>query len=183
MKFDPLDSDSIDTLQRAIEILQQTGGKLSLTSAIEILLEALTDLSLELSRLYQEGCKGRQRNPELKFLENAKADELGNTRSVLIKSEQPLYWNPEIGEYLSNLARFFVFLQQRDNSAALDFIQDAMIKRRSLWKSETKVEKSNKTSVRPQKRKANGRQEAARRGFIRRRMKQGKHSRSAKKVV
>lgn len=108
-----LDKETIDRLIAALKVAKSAGFE-SLSSPVDLVLDACIDFSLELSDLLDQGAQERQANPSLKFLEKAKADALGNTRSVRIFKSRQWYYDPEAAEFIRNFASFLVAIKNRE---------------------------------------------------------------------
>jgi hypothetical protein len=78
------DKESWDRLIETLQLARSAGFNLEPFSAIETLGEALSDICFLIIDNLKEGSLPRGKNPDVKFLENSKADELGNTRSIKV---------------------------------------------------------------------------------------------------
>jgi hypothetical protein len=99
----------LNILQKAVQY-----GFSTKSSPIDILLEALTDLSLILKRLFFEGSKGQRKNLGLKF-SSRYSDELGNPKQFKVFSPSKLYWDPWTSKFFKSLASFSVLVKQGKN--------------------------------------------------------------------
>jgi hypothetical protein len=123
--IDTLDWEALKSLIESLQMAQKMGFS-SQSSPIDVLLEAAIDLTLLLGSALQDAdhAFGRSRNPDIKFLDLAKPDALGNSKSIKIPFGKFDYWDPELGVFVkTQLASFFVLLRNRKFSAAKNLIQ------------------------------------------------------------
>lgn len=107
-----LDWDALKSLEETLRVLRISGFS-SQSSPVSLLFEALIDINLALWKAFKEGRpKSRRNNPEVIFLEQAKANELGNSPQISRFENPEEAWNPEASEFFKMLARFFVFMKK-----------------------------------------------------------------------
>lgn len=114
MKLSLLEVDKVRELIKFLETCLQTGFELSTSSPIDILLDALIDLSLLLKISYKEGGKERKKTPGLKFSERFQ-DPLGNPRQTKIHFESQIAWDPQAAEFFAALGSLGVRLKNGDS--------------------------------------------------------------------
>jgi hypothetical protein len=114
-----LEEDRLKDLIQTLQLAQQVGFSSS-SSPIGWLLEAGTDICLQISTLLKEGTKEKKNNPEVKFNYRV-SDPLGNPKSFKVYTAPKVFWNPQLSEYFKKLASFFVKVKNGDNDA-LDFM-------------------------------------------------------------
>lgn len=115
-----LDEDSLKSLIEALKIARLHGFS-SISSPIESLLEAATDICLLLRSSFLEGQRAIKTNPRLKELDVS--DALGNPKMVKIFKRRSTWWSPELSEIFKKLATFFVMVKNNDPSI-LDFMSN-----------------------------------------------------------
>lgn len=119
MKHKMLNEDALDSLIETLKLAKQVGYTSS-SSPIGFLLEAGTDICLQLSSLFKEGTKEAKKNPEVKFNYEV-SDSLGNPKSFKVQEDPKTYWDPQLSEKFKQLASFFV-LVKKDQPKALEFM-------------------------------------------------------------
>jgi hypothetical protein len=82
------------------------------------MLDALSDFCLLLANQFVRGVKAQKDNKELIFLDNAKADVLGNSKQVTSRRKKPMFWDPEFAAYASHLAEFFIKIKEHHSFLA-----------------------------------------------------------------
>lgn len=114
MSNDTLDKSNLDQLIDALLVARSYGFESS-HSPVEFLLQAMIDLCLQIGDDLQEGTPGRKLNQELIFLDDAKADALGNSPQKKIGPiRSPPFSDISAGKFLkTNLASFLVLLKNR----------------------------------------------------------------------
>lgn len=82
---------------------------------MDISLEILVDLCLDLALQLEDitGAWERQKNPEIRFLERAPANELGNTRVIKIKHLSAPMVDPMLAKVFRALSSFFIKIKRR----------------------------------------------------------------------
>lgn len=109
--MDPLDRNSLESLIEALSKAKKYGFE-SLSSPVEVLLEAEIDLLLLLSKFLKEGKESLHENPELRFSRDF-VDSLGNPKQIRIHNVKPIWFDPETADFLKQLASFFVAIKSR----------------------------------------------------------------------
>jgi hypothetical protein len=136
------EESSIDSLIETLKLAKQVGFSSS-SSPIGFLLEAGTDVCLQISSLLEKGTRARRNNPEVKF--NYKvSDPLGNPKSFKIYQDPKTFWDPALAKVFRELASFFV-LVKRDDKSALDFMSEVVVP------SKTSSEESSEQNEKEQK--------------------------------
>jgi hypothetical protein len=131
--------NELEAIIQALKLAQFAGFS-SQSSPVVPLLEAGIDLSLALRRAFLEEDRlfEAKANPEIKFLDNEKADSLGNTKSVKVFKPRKFRHEPEAAKIFTQLALFFVLTKTRP-------IGDSFMESFKEW---VEVPKNNKRKVR-----------------------------------
>ena len=111
--MDTLDKDRLDFLIRSLTQAKKFGFS-SLSSPVEILLEAGTDLLLVLSNNFERGRKSLPLNAEIGFSQDFQ-DALGNPKQFRIQRKNPVWLDPQIAQYLRKMASFLVAVKNRQS--------------------------------------------------------------------
>ena len=113
-----LEEDSIESLIHTLQ-LAKTLGYSSSSSPIGYLLEAGTDVCLQIAALLKKGTQDRKNNPEVKFNYRV-SDSLGNPKSFKVVTPSKTFWDPQLSKYFTQLASFFIKVKRGED--ALDFM-------------------------------------------------------------
>lgn len=112
--MDTLDRDRVRALAEAFALAEKSGFG-SLSSPIDILLEAAVDLCLLLKNAFNEGGRKRKTNPSIKELDVS--DSLGNPKMIKIFKENIIIRDPRISSIMEQFAAFFVNLKKSPDTA------------------------------------------------------------------
>jgi hypothetical protein len=125
--MDTLDKNRLDSLVEAFSSAKKLGFE-SLSSPVEILLEAAIDLGLLLEKAFKEGRLGQKANPSIKFLDVS--DDLGNPKQITLHKKRRIWFEPRIAEFFKQFAAFCV-LVKKSSEEALSFME-SMLRTRFL---------------------------------------------------
>lgn len=114
-----LEEDKLSQLIETLKLARQVGYSSS-SSPIGFLLEAGTDICLQISSLLKEGTEEKKKNPEVKFNYRV-SDSLGNPKSFKVYKDPKTFWNPQLAQTFMDLASFFVKVK-KDDKDALEFM-------------------------------------------------------------
>jgi hypothetical protein len=138
-----LDKDRLDDLIKVLSSAKTLGFE-SLSSPVDVLLEAGIDVMLLLKNSFKEGSRGRQNNPSLKFSEKEQ-DALGNPKQIRIKKPPNVFWSPQLAEIFDKLATFLALIKRNEPSTLRYFNRI-----KSLVQPPTSEEKSLEESKKTQ---------------------------------
>ena len=133
-----LDKDRLDFLIRSLTQARKYGFS-SLSSPVEILLEAGTDLMLILSDKFDKGAKSLPLNKEIGFSQFSQ-DALGNPKQFVIQKKNPMFQDQEASKYLKKLASFLVALKNRQSFSKALRLAELTVERPSTSQSKLGLE-------------------------------------------
>lgn len=110
-----LDRDKLKVLIEVLQLAKKFGFE-SLSSPIDLLLEAGIDLCLLLSKTFYEGGLERASNPSLIF-DEGHVDALNNPRQIRLSKKRKVFWDPELSEIFKQFASFLVRVKHQDPGA------------------------------------------------------------------